>query len=213
MSKKCNQVLVPPRHTNEGKTIVVLGAPRGGTSLISGILRLMGVFMGDPRDRLGHQHEDPKFRADVPLADKILTIKDRNKQHPLWGWKFPSTIHFLTDVFTELRNPHIVVVYRNPFDVGLSSATRGGVEFTQKQLNVPINHYKKMHDVIDRVGPCPRIAYSHEAILKDADGFLSSLSEFCGIVLTDEQRAECLEFMDPNSGYKRIKPVNKPNDS
>jgi hypothetical protein len=175
--------------------------------MISGVLRLMGVFMGEG---LGHQHEDSKFREEVPLRDKIQTIRNRNQKHRIWGWKLPNTIYYLADVFQEIRNPHIITVYRNPFDVARSSVTHDGIEFILKRLQCPINHYNKMHAVIQKLGPCPLIAYSHEAILADKDGFLTSLADFCGLVLSNEQRAECLNFIDPKSGYKEI---NRPSES
>jgi len=57
-------------HTDK-KTVVVLGSPSGGTSMISGILRIIGVYMGSD---LGHQHEDKTFKLDTPIDKKISKI-------------------------------------------------------------------------------------------------------------------------------------------
>ena len=198
MTRKSYHVLVSPVHS-ERKTLVVLGAPRGGTSVVSGVLRIAGVFMGED---LGHQHEDPAFRQEVPLEQKINTIREQNAQYKVWGWKLPNTIYYLKAVFPLLRNPHLIVVYRDPFSIALSSANRDKRPLTQQLLEVPIGHYRKMHQVITEIGECPRFVCSYEELFKDKNEFLGGLFCFCDLHPPTEHIIKCLEFMNPEKGYQ-----------
>src|SRR5215469_5858876 len=110
-----------PTNSDPKKTVVVLGAPRGGTSMVAAALRKLGVAMGE---NLGHQHEDRSFRAEVPLEEMIATVKKRNETHDLWGWKLPNNIYYLEQLFPHLRNPHFVAIFRNPYSISRSSAER-----------------------------------------------------------------------------------------
>lgn len=100
------------------RTYVVFGMPRGGTSLIGGMARLCGLPFGDD---LRGNHEDPILNYDnyvrqgvapVPaIRDAILR---RNNEHEVWGWKYPRAIRYLDKVRTDLRNPHLILVMRDP---------------------------------------------------------------------------------------------------
>jgi hypothetical protein len=110
-----------------GATHIVLGCPRGGTSMIAGLLRLAGVYMGEKINE--NNNEDLEFiahkgiraifthpeRAEekTRLLDAYRTlIAKRNRERVLWGWKDPIAIYYLKEVFDGLRNPHFFVLTR-----------------------------------------------------------------------------------------------------
>ncbi len=135
-------------NSNPQKTIVVLGAPRGGTSMVAVTLRKLGVMMGE---KLGPQHEDRSFRREVPLADMIATVERRNAGYDLWGWKLPNNVYYLEDLLPHLRNPHLVAVFRNPYSVSRSSAARDGREYEARLLRIAANHTKRVVDLIAKL--------------------------------------------------------------
>ena len=191
---------VPPLEVPQ-KTFIVLGCPRGGTSMISGILRLFGIWMGD---NLGQQHENKDaFARKVPLRTKIKRIREYNSLYNCWGWKCPNTVHWLGDVLNELRNPHFIVIYRNPYDIAMSSAKHDGRMFSERLLNVPINHYKKMHKVLEKT-QSPRLYISYERGLCQKEKLVEQLANFTNVSLTDEIRSEIYQFIDPKKGYQRF---------
>jgi len=61
--------------------IVVLGGYRGGTSMVAGVLRGLGVFMGGRMgaESGGTNHEDLDFQLQKPLIVRHL-IDKRNKK-------------------------------------------------------------------------------------------------------------------------------------
>lgn len=123
------------------KTVVVLGAFRGGTSLVARVLKALGVFMGAEfahPDREYDTVEDAEFqrllhrrdlltRAEIVpsdfRADEIASLREliaeRNARHDLWGWKYPGSVVWCLHAGIEryLRNPHFVTVFRDPLAV------------------------------------------------------------------------------------------------
>ena len=57
-TKKICLTINAPEGPEDYKTVVVLGVERGGTSMAAGIIRALGVDMGQ---RAGLNHEDPRF--------------------------------------------------------------------------------------------------------------------------------------------------------
>ena len=53
------------------RTYVVMGSPRGGTSLLAGVLHRAGVYMGAFRTK---QYEDPEFKIVLKLLKNTLAI-------------------------------------------------------------------------------------------------------------------------------------------
>lgn len=189
--------------TAAAKTVVVLGAPRGGTSMVAGALRSLGVFMGPP-DQLGHQHEDPAFRyRERTLGEMVATVQQRDAEHAVWGWKLPNTIYYIEKLHKHLRNPHYLVVYRNPASTALSSATRDGRPFDFRLLCVPINHYAKMHAFLETCAS-PIFAFGYENVLEARDAFVRRVSDFLGMAPSAEQREAAKAFINPGRGYARI---------
>lgn len=193
--------LRPPHLDRAQRTYIVLGAPRGGTSLMAGLLRIFGIYMGE---NLGHQHEDRVFRRETPLEEKLAAIAERNATYDVWGWKMPNTIHYIGDVLKHVRNPHFIVVYRNPLAIAKSSAERDGRPFTMQLLNVPINHYTKMNRfLMDDDNP---VAFSSfESADQDKHRLLFGLVDFLGVQPTRQQLDAAFEFCDPKRGYRKLK--------
>lgn len=197
------QIVRPDTYQGKQRTVVVLGAPRGGTSMVTGALRALGVFMGN---NLGHQHEDPVFRKDTPLSDKLKAVATYNGEHDVWGWKLPNSIYYYADLHSSLRNPVFIVVYRNPMAVASSSARRDKREFTFRLLEVPVNHYKRMHKVIDEHPTVPLAACSYEESSTAAakETFIRSVASFLNLNPTEEQLKKAFSFVDPVRGYQRL---------
>ncbi len=79
------------RGTQTRRTFVVLGCPRGGTSLVAGALHTAGVYMGN----LGnyYQYEDRDFKIPPKQADQALetlapVIRQRNRKYPYWAGSY-----------------------------------------------------------------------------------------------------------------------------
>lgn len=150
---RSNPALVanPPTGASQ-KTVVVLGAFRGGTSMVARVLQQLGVFMGSEfaePDREYETSEDRAFqhllhrrdllaRADLTPGDfsagelRALRalVAERDAAHDLWGWKYPGTVLWCLHAGLErqLRNPHFVTVFRDPLAVLQHELDKGTIK-------------------------------------------------------------------------------------
>jgi hypothetical protein len=197
------QIIRPSKDSNNSnkKTVIVLGAPRGGTSVVAGILRCLGIYMGE---NLGHQHEDPIFKRKVPEEEKIKTITERNKKYDIWGWKMPDTVHYIEQVISYTINPHFIAVYRNPLEIAESSAKYDGRELSTNLLNVPINHYKKMHNFMKN-DDNPLLVCSLPNIQGKPKSCAKNMADFLGVKIDTNQLNLVEDFVLRKGGYKKLK--------
>ncbi len=93
------------------KTVVVLGVPRGGTTMVAGIVQRCGISLGND---LPTNLEDQAF-VGVPIEDMVLSIAERNRTKSVWGWKYPRAAIYLPIIQEYLINPHYIIVWRDVF--------------------------------------------------------------------------------------------------
>ncbi len=124
-NSKAGFALGPRGRAKSQKTFIVLGAPRGGTSLVAGALRLAGVAMGDDidpannEDRAFNFHDgnmstwSVEFSNTDYLAKIRNVIRARNDSHAVWGWKDPLAALYVSDVLSDLVNPQFILITRD----------------------------------------------------------------------------------------------------
>lgn len=103
----------------------------------------------------------------------------------------------------KLRNPHYIVIYRNPMDIVLSKVRRGKHDFSEKLFDIPLAHYKEMHSFL-KTNTAPRLYVSFENSLANRESFLDKMAEFVGVELTDDIRQQAYDFINPDKGYKKF---------
>ena len=106
-------VLVSPSLSEKEKNIIVIGVARGGTSIIAGSLKHLGLFMGNACDPV---FEDTRLSLafEKQAKEKFESvIVDYNNKHDVWAWKRPSSLNDLPSIAKKLRNPHFVFVFLN----------------------------------------------------------------------------------------------------
>jgi hypothetical protein len=187
---------------NVGRTYVVLGAPRGGTSLLAGALHVLGIPMGS----VNYQHEDPIFHDENNIERMIQTIAIRNRSKKHWGWKLPNTIYYYDRLAQYLRNPVFMVIYRNPFEIFMSASSKGGDGLNDPHFNAPVYHYARMHKLIHDHGNVPTFVMSYEAVCKAPARFVD---EFCAALPIRPSKGaieQCRAFIDEGRGYTDIPP-------
>jgi len=101
------------------KTVLVFGLGRGGTSLVSGLLIELGVFMGHNAHKT--KHEYTPFYPGMPKIELLEAIRSNDRAHSVWGWKCPKDIFLIDQYLHHLRNPHAIIVFRNFLDTSMSS--------------------------------------------------------------------------------------------
>ncbi len=175
-------------HPEKGCYIVV-GLARGGTSSIASALHALGIFMGDLARP--PNYEDRKLIACIPAANRLslmrrdwrefeATLRDYDRQHDWWGFKYPSLHGDLERIHAWLRNPRYIFIYR---DVMAISSRRS-------QIFPEHDHFRFMRDYLNKYAQIIRFAEKHafpalhvsyEKVLTNTDEFAKALCEFCNI--------------------------------
>jgi hypothetical protein len=176
-----------PLEPGAPRTAVVLGIARGGTSMVSGVLRGLGVDMGE---NLGFNHEDTqiqrivnkqRFGAIGPLARK------RDEMHDLWGFKFPEASLMMDRFHPELRNPHYLFVLRHPLARGMSVLKRTGGKLNEAVAE-SLESYRAILAFLEGV-EAPAILINYEHATAQSRDSVAEIARFLGI----EARSEAIE--------------------
>lgn len=188
-------------NSREEKTIVVSGLARGGTSMVSVVLRGLGIAMGVG---LNNNHEDIEFYSILngdtnPRATRSI-IDSRNAQHKVWGFKSPLLVEkdVLQTIVESLRNPIVIMVLRNVVGNILSYRERDGLELTdgmQKYLN--------SLDVIRsflNVATCPVVGINYEEAATHPQEFTMSLARILGVDVSQEVLDDASHLISGSGG-------------
>ncbi|MBW2453198.1 MAG: hypothetical protein JRI68_01750 [Deltaproteobacteria bacterium] len=193
------------------RTVVVLGVPRGGTSVVAGVLRHLGIYMGVG---LTEHYEDWAFyvtlrggltprdlKVNRLLVDHLKdTIFARNQAHTLWGWKRPGTVTYLDRIETQLRNPCYLVPVRGLVDVALSTQRHSGHD-PARTLQRGARQYQQIFSVVAS-GDRSALLFDYDSALEHREQFVARLVDFIGLQPDGEQLAAATAFVKPGEGYQ-----------
>lgn len=197
MEDDCTNAVYPLRtSSSEGaqKSIVVVGVERGGTSMVAGVLRALGVHMGE---RTGRNHEDPSFQIDDPVRLKRV-IKSRNFDYDIWGFKYPRA-SLMMDFYDEnLRNPYYILVSRNIASVVDSWCARGENDPIETALHA-VRYYAESLGVI-KASSSPAILVNYERACQYPANFIEDLGNFIGTPVLRECKLKALNMITGEGG-------------
>ncbi|KIN75411.1 hypothetical protein Z949_41 [Sulfitobacter guttiformis KCTC 32187] len=158
--------------------------------------------------------EDPDFNFDRAIRsgqtrDDFLeqikqTVIARTAVGRSRGWKFPRVNAYLQDIIASVRNPHLVMVLRDPVPAGLRAARR--IEHDEKHGPAVLKHLNNQLRLTSlnmaMIGALrvPTLIVSYEQAMRAPEAFLSEMAPFLGVELPSDL-TPLLEFMTPGS-YK-----------
>ena len=180
------------------KTLLITGLARSGTSMLAALLQAAGVWLGD------HVYQPINEDAEITqmLRARDFTRLDaligrQNAKAPVWGFKMPDLHQFLQhDEMVRFRNPHLMVIFRDPVAVAARNMLSEQVDGTQAIIEAT----SAMHALTQfvRASHLPFLFLSYEKALVFPRVFIDNVLDFCGIVLDEAKRAELLEHVQPN---------------
>jgi len=204
-----------PTSFAERRTVVCCGVPRGGTSMVAGAIHGLGVPMGD--ETLPNNIEDPVFNPDYERTKSVKfdnsrfleraqkKIVARNAQHNVWGWKYPRAHLYLNDLISDLINPCLVVVFRDPVPTAMRLPVMTSKAISEKniellnRIEVLIRMTQKNIEMIEYL-KIPTLMVSYELAILHKERFLSELATFLHQPLP-EDLGQLTQFMEPGT-YK-----------
>jgi hypothetical protein len=186
------------RRASQEKTLLITGLARSGTSMLAALLEGAGVWLGD------HVYQPINEDAEITqiLRARDLTrldalIRRQNAKTPIWGFKMPDLHQFLQhDELGRFRNPHLMVIYRDPVAVAARNALSEQVDGTEAMIETTA----AMHSIAQfvRASGLPFLLLSYEKALLFPQVFIDGALKFCGITLDDEKRAGLRRHVQPN---------------
>lgn len=210
-------VLVPNLHPRFG-TVIVIGQPRGGTSVISGLCHLIGAQMGSDIDP--SNMEDQIFGKISPSSDRQTLIRSAIDSlaslGPLKGFKDPLVINYLHEILPLTDLPILVFVMRDVVAIA-ESETHRGQKFIEA-LQIADERRRRTVDFIleatnDEIPSC---AISYERLLVEPETAFIQLSDFLightdpkllslipRLVLPNSQMPKEIDFVDIASSLRR----------
>lgn len=190
-----------PRGRKRGaqeKTLLITGLARSGTSMLAALLEAAGIWLGD------HVYEPINEDAEITqilrardFARLDALIERQNAAAPIWGFKVPDLHRFLQhDELQRFRNPHLIVIYRDPVAVAVRNALSEQVDGSQAMIDTT----SAMHSLAQfvRASRLPFLLLSYEKALLFPQVFIDNVLSFCGVALNADQRAALLQHVQPN---------------
>ena len=192
----CTVVRTNP-HPGRG-SVLVLGTPRGGTSVVAGICHMLGVPMG--RDIDASNMEDREFRRlrTLPFSGERTSafFADLRRENPIAGVKDPAAIDWLPEHYHVVPEPVLVVVSRDVYAVAQREEVSGSTFFDA--LQGAIRRKYAVLDFVQRVAD-PLIVVSYERLMQDPELAVRSLAEFLGVGVESELIGRIVSRVRPHA--------------
>jgi hypothetical protein len=182
-----------------GRTFIISGVGRGGTTVLAKVLREAGMYLGEHvADVVG---EDRRMLEVLRSGDSkrlARVISQRNAQHRDWGFKLPNIHNFIR--FTDLarfRNPNLILIFRDP----LAIAVRGALA----DYFDPVSTLRDTAAGLTALAEfayrttCPALLISYEKALMFPGAFIDALTEFCSLSVDAACRLRLVDHVRPNA--------------
>jgi len=186
----------PEAISKKEKTLIVVGVARGGTSLVAGTLDKLGIFTGE-------MSREPVFE-DVKLATKfenrdfksVKKIIEEYNLHDTWLFKRPSSINYLNEIDTLVRNPIYLIIFKDIFSVSNRNSISMKMDVVGG-LRRAYSDYEKILNFIETSSP-NAFLLSYEKIMSNKDFFIDTMIELTGNEASDNQKSDAHTFIEPN---------------
>lgn len=201
---------------DEPKTVIVLGAARGGTSMVAGLVRMMGIPMGERIDPPSNEDldfiegkeplpaaPDPKHPEHKRVWERLLgLVNARNQKYKDWGWKDPLAFVYIVPLLTHLRNPHLVVVFRDLFSISAREFIETGEGNLETFMRAQRN-YAWLLEVLKRRDAPALITGYEKAVLYPGD-YAKDLCAFLGYAPTSDFLDKAVHYITPGRGHGEL---------
>ena len=189
---------------------VVLGTPRGGTSVVAGLLRLAGLPMGELIDEtnqedlefldIGTHLRSPRttdigFNNVVVAEQRFRNLHDlRFTCHGAWGFKDPTLIDYLSDVIQNINTLRLICVFRDPVAVALREEMAG--HSFDAMLRLTLARQARIVALVDS-WDLPTLFVSYEKLLLRPWESFGIMSQFVTGAIDDSLREVVESYVVP----------------
>ena len=181
-----------------GRTFIVTGLHRSGTTLIASVLRQVGIFMGAEINDIVHEDE-AMARILIARDRDALTrvIAERNTSYGTWGFKFPMLCYSLDHGDIALfSDPRVIVAFRDPVSVAVRTSL-SEYQDPMQALRTAIDDQAALVAFVDQLR-CPSLLVSYEKSLMFPGDFIDAILQFCDLPRNEALRDRLIALIEPN---------------
>jgi hypothetical protein len=182
----------------KGRTFIITGLHRSGTSLVASMLQQAGLFIGSEINDIVFEDEAIARALDarnIPALQQI--IADRNANHASWGFKFPMLCSALdAGQLSLFDRPRLIVTFRDPVAMAVRTSVSEYQDPMQALREVAADQMAMMAFVQQLA--CPNLLLSYEKALTFPREFADTIMRFCGIHPDATLLARLIALIEPN---------------
>lgn len=182
-----------------GRTVIVLGCGRGGTSAMAGALRAMDVAFQPDSHPLKHEGSPVVYcGGEVDRRATASNLRDMDARVTLWGWKSPRDLFSVHSWVSMVRNPMFVCIWRGQMQTTRSVVTREGLDF-----EVALRHISEVYAELGRfvfTTPFPVANVDYVELCASPRAVLSEVADWLDHPLQEDQLATATRFLLAGNG-------------
>lgn len=133
-------------------------------------------------------------------------VQQRNKERAVWGIKDPLLTFYLPLLARSWRNPTYILVIRDLVTTAESQARHFQQPFA-KRLSRVLSSYRWLARFAI-ASHRPLLIINYEAAMRDKEGVVQALADYCGVPVNTESCQAALAFMDKERGYQWVEDDN-----
>jgi hypothetical protein len=181
-----------------GRTFIITGLYRSGTSVVAAILQQAGLFIGSDINDIVYEDEEMfRLLSAGQIQALPAIIGARNASHAAWGFKCPLLWRLLTA--KQLRAfdaPRLIITWRDPVSVAVRTSL-SEYQGPMRALHDAVANQTALMAFIDAL-ECPYLLLSYEKALTYPQDTIDVLLQFCGITSNSGLRARLLQVIELN---------------
>jgi hypothetical protein len=180
----------PPTET---ATIIVVGVPRSGTSMIAAVLDRLGLFLGERADQAVFEDIDIAAALEHDPTSLADIVARYNAAHPIWGFKRPLAFQKIAQSLHNFRNPRLIMTFRDPLAIALRDTISSNAPLLAA-IESSTALTARMARFAQTV-PAPVLMVSYEKALADPCRLIESIIRFCGMTPSFEEIERAVEVI------------------
>lgn len=202
-NRGCSMLNMDSAMIGIARTVVAVGIPRSGTTMIARLMERLGLLVPDAADAVFAEDTELSTLLDTGNeAALIELIARRNAARGIWGFKRPEAYKHMATLDRLLRNPRYIVMFR---DI-LAISVRNELSVAQEVGHGLRTTARQQQELVEAVlsTKSPVLLMSYEKCLAFPTSAIKAVASFCGAELDDEQVAQLLPVISANdAGYIR----------
>ena len=181
-----------------GRTFIVTGLQRSGTSLIASILHQAGLFMGSQFNNAIYEDEEIiRVLTAKHLHALREIIERRNAANTRWGFKCPMLCHTLAPHQLGLFDrPRLIIAFRDPVAIAKRTSL-SEYRRPMQALHDAMTQQAELMAFLTKV-ECPSLLLSYEKALTFPHKIIDVILRFSDIASHAPLRERLVSLIEPN---------------